>query len=456
MDYFRASKKQQADKKVLFILRKYVDEKNDIEWVWEHLFLSPFENGDVGAGDVFFHDIAFRNMGMDAMNTALYAVCEKNKYDAVIHYWQPDWDWWERNPSFKTLLDIRVILNVPIATIWCDTWCESFKKQFEYLLPMYDIAVVTDSPKHVEHVTGYAEKVLNLFPPPDPRYFFDPEWKRDISLSFCGNRNIGWRTNYLNALQQADIECIESGGIGNCSFEDFSNTLKCSKLTINFSHTQSGRKTLKGRVMEALLCGALLLDEENEQTERYLTAYEHYIPFTDENDLIEKIRFYLADHVERQKIAQQGKKRAQQLAHPQFFWGAIMNRLSNIAEVDKVALTRTAEAVPILLEALHPKAEQFETAAPNLANKRVCIWGTGGMYQERYAKWLSREQNNINFIGFIDNNPEKWSQTLDGFPIISPDTLRTTNIDVILFATWAAKEIINRLFAEGMITKCYY
>ena len=454
MNYFRPSTESIKDKKVLFILRKFANEEMQHEWLWEHLFIAPFEFSNAGNGDVFFHDVAFWDIGSERMNKELYAISQRGKYDAVIHYWQPDWYNWHLNPSFDTLLRIRTELNIPLATIWCDTWCTMYRKQFEYMLPLYDVAIVTDSAKHVAHVKDFKDKVLNLLPPPNPHHFFDEDLERTIDLSFCGNKNIGWRSAYLDVLKNQNINCLES--TGNNSFEAFANILKRSKISISFSHTQSGKKTLKGRVLEVPLCGALLLDEQNEETERYLTAYEHYVPFEDEEDLVEKARYYLTHSEECIHIAQKGKTRAQELARPEYFWGAIMERVDKVKKTDTGSIAQTVDAMPEIFKALHPPAESFEDAAPDLTGKRVCIWGTGGLYKKKFSQWLKLEKNNIIFIGFIDSAAEKWGTTLDGYPILAPDTIQKRNVEVILFATWAGKGIINQLCTEEKKIAYYY
>jgi spore maturation protein CgeB len=43
-----------------------------------------------------------------------------------------------------------------------------------------------------------------------------------------------------------------------------------------------------------MLCGAMLLEKENNAISRWFTPMEDYVPFVNEDDLIDKIGYYLS------------------------------------------------------------------------------------------------------------------------------------------------------------------
>ena len=76
----------------------------------------------------------------------------------------------------------------------------------------------------------------------------------------------------------------------------------------------------KGRVIEATLSGALLFEQENPETERWLKSGTHYVSFGDERDLLDKVKYYLAHEDERAALAQAGHRHAAQKLSADVYW----------------------------------------------------------------------------------------------------------------------------------------
>jgi FlaA1/EpsC-like NDP-sugar epimerase len=95
--------------------------------------------------------------------------------------------------------------------------------------------------------------------------------------------------------------------------------------------------------------------------------------------------------------------------------------------------------------------ESFLTDQP-FKGKRVMIWGTGSNYRNCWADWLSEYYQDIKFIGFVDNDPQRWDTTLDGHPVYDPDTLDAgLNPDYVIIASqivWR-QDIIKQCRAMG-------
>ena len=67
------------------------------------------------------------------------------------------------------------------------------------------------------------------------------------------------------------------------------------------------REMTRARVYEALWCRTFLLEEFNPITSRYFEPYVDYVPFTTLNDLVDKIRYYLENEEERDRIRMHGR-----------------------------------------------------------------------------------------------------------------------------------------------------
>lgn len=80
------------------------------------------------------------------------------------------------------------------------------------------------------------------------------------------------------------------------------------------------RYMIRGRVWEALWCRTFLLEEDNPVTSMYFEPYVDYVPFTTLRDLVDKIRYYLKNEEERDRIRMQGRARVEKYCNAQIFW----------------------------------------------------------------------------------------------------------------------------------------
>jgi spore maturation protein CgeB len=109
--------------------------------------------------------------------------------------------------------------------------------------------------------------------------------------------------------------------------KQYADMFKRSKIVLNFSRHAYGYYQHKGRVFEATLCGALLLESENPETEKWLIPMRDYVPFKDEADLVDKVTYFLAHESERQRIANNGCSKATEKYTGETFWRTILSRL---------------------------------------------------------------------------------------------------------------------------------
>jgi len=77
------------------------------------------------------------------------------------------------------------------------------------------------------------------------------------------------------------------------------------------------------RYLEVITSGSLLVAQEVPAVRRFFIPGVHYIAYTNSQDAIDKIIFYLKNKKDRETIAIQGKKRADSLLNSRFFWLSI-------------------------------------------------------------------------------------------------------------------------------------
>lgn len=295
----------------------------------ESILWGPFSTTGLGTYDCFLSDEEYLKSGQPC-DAALLERCKTVKPDILVLAWMPSAP--EYNPQLKTLQSIRYTLKIPIVAIWYDTWADLAPRVIDMITPFVDVSIIADSLDHFVE-SPHKDRYIHLFHPADIRVFHDPEIWRDITISFNGGINgLRDRISGLNALSTAGVEVLKCGGQAETplTLEEYARVFMRSKISLNFS--LSGEKlTLKGRTLEATLCGSMLLESWNQQTVKWFVPMVEYVTFSDEKELVEKARYYAVHDEERQAIALRGRAKARQIGDGKAFWGSI------ITEVDKVA-----------------------------------------------------------------------------------------------------------------------
>jgi spore maturation protein CgeB len=129
-------------------------------------------------------------------------------------------------------------------------------------------------------------------------------------VSFVG-RCYGERQSFIDTLKKEGINIATFGQgweNGNrVSQADLMGIYNQSKISLNISFTSEGDKIqIKGRDFEAPGCGSLLLTKDTEEIAEYFVPGEEIITYRDAKDAAEKIKYYLKNEDEREKIAKKG------------------------------------------------------------------------------------------------------------------------------------------------------
>jgi spore maturation protein CgeB len=83
---------------------------------------------------------------------------------------------------------------------------------------------------------------------------------------------------------------------------------------------KNSRYMVRARVWEALWCRTFLLEEDNPVTSIYFEPYVDYVPFTTLKDLVDKIRYYLENEEERDRIRMQGRATVEKYYNARIYW----------------------------------------------------------------------------------------------------------------------------------------
>lgn len=260
---------------------------------------------------------------------ALFEKCDSYRPDLVFIAMQPKPEF---TPKRQTLTNLRERLNIKVATIFGDTFSDNGVEWMEYFADHVDLILVLDSYHNYQNLVADPDKYLPIWLPLDPNIYFNTAEDRPIDVSFLGStESYPDRILALGVLISQGIDLQTKGGQREAYLPPlaYAGLLRQSKLTLNFSRTRFGYPAFqcKGRVMEATMCGCLLLEEKNDETPLWLTPGEDYVAFENEADLADKVRYYLEHDDERLRIAGAGQQKASSRFGPAQFWRRVFDNI---------------------------------------------------------------------------------------------------------------------------------
>src|SRR5260370_9833031 len=135
----------------------------------------------------------------------------------------------------------------------------------------------------------------------DPAVHCKQPRQKQFDICFVGNVFPGPRADLLRLIEQH----FPNPFVGQRYFDDMANTYSASRIVFN----RSIRNDVNMRVFEALACGSLLLTNDlsdNGQAELFQDGV-HLATDRDSEELLDKIRYYLARDTVRERIAAAGR-----------------------------------------------------------------------------------------------------------------------------------------------------
>ncbi|MDE2490877.1 MAG: glycosyltransferase family 1 protein [Elusimicrobia bacterium] len=148
---------------------------------------------------------------------------------------------------------------------------------------------------------------------------------KTIDVSFVGALSgREERTAYLDFLAANGVAVSAFGqGTpgGRVTLDRMVEIFNQSRINLNFTDASvvsplagtappAGAKQIKGRIAEAAICGSFVLTESAPGVENVLAPDKEMAVFGGKEDLLEKVRYYLAHEREREAVAAAGYRRA--------------------------------------------------------------------------------------------------------------------------------------------------
>ena len=229
-------------------------------------------------------------------------------------------------PKPTTLFTLRTELEIPIALFLPDAHdpqqiilAESFAPYLDFII--HALTAQTNEKSVAKYIRIPHSK--------DPRVFNDPLLTREFDVCFAGSYAARpLRLELLQFLEKEGIAVHKVGGQREqpISSIEFAEALKRSKIALNIM--DYGYRAINGRIMEATLCGSLLFNAGDSETNLWLTPEREFVQAETKLEVLARIRYLLAHDQERSEIARRGHEKALQLFDGRYFWQTIIDRAS--------------------------------------------------------------------------------------------------------------------------------
>jgi len=256
-------------------------------------------------------------------------VCNVKKPDIIIFSWFGKSEW---NPSIDCLKLLRD-KGIYLSIVWPDTGYDWGHNIIEQLRELIDLHVSWDNafnyPKqHNNHIW--------LWTPQDEKLYFKEDGK-NIPCTFLGTVRPGERQDFLSYAISVKAPVMVRGGQRQekLSSEQYASLMRKSLMTLNFPWCPGNFYQAKGRVYEALASSTLVLERKNDFTSKVIKPGVEYVEFETPQDMVEKIKFYLNNSEERNKITAAGHEAYKARFSSKHYWTKYFERVA----IDRPDLT---------------------------------------------------------------------------------------------------------------------
>jgi spore maturation protein CgeB len=232
--------------------------------------------------------------------------------------------WWSCDltidPEFLRELStrVRIVMNFFDTEYY-------FESVDRYYAQLADLVILPDelSRYRYEHLGIPCHTSFALF---DANHYKNKQQNKDIDVSFVGNLKNADRLEYVEYLKANGIS-VETYGTGSkngfASFEEMVDVFNRSKINLNLTTLTSFTNYIvpiprinerirqsKGRPIELALCGGFILSQHAAGIEKMFIPGEEFELFSDKKEMLEKVKHFLSESKQREKMAHQSYKKA--------------------------------------------------------------------------------------------------------------------------------------------------
>lgn len=298
---------------ILFVMEQWCDCNPDCgPSGTHHFYLETWKA--CGLGDC--REINYDNRPAAETIIRIMQACKERKPDLVLFT-----ECWGRE-SATALAPLWPVLQkdgIPVVAVWHDTARQGIWRDLDGIA----VNVAVDLPE----VRVPMRNAIALWVPQNPNLYFDSTVPRDIPVMHAGSKAPNMKPGMLDWVRslRCEVTCIGGPREDRLCWSEYATLYRRAKISLNFCKLPDGTPQVKCRVWETIHSNALLLEEDNPETARWLKPEVEYIPFTGQRDCEDKIRYYLRHEEERKQIAQSGYLRAQREYNSRLWWMTVLN-----------------------------------------------------------------------------------------------------------------------------------
>jgi len=300
---------------------------------WEGGLIGSLRSTDLADIDVFHFD-AYYEEHHERGDAALLTHIASSRPGVIclVLYKMPGSD--VNVLKWETLDAIKNVYQIPMVAIWGDLENPEQVTISRALCPYVVVNAATATVTSLARLHAPGQYIY-MWVPRDPNIFHDWEGTRDIDVSYLGTPKED-RLTRITYLTSHGVPVTYTGGerYRHLTTEDYADMYRRSKITLSFSRGMLGSHVINARPFEAMLCGAMVLEEAGAETPKLYGPFIDYVPYVSNKDLLEKARYYLAHDDERKRIAQNGKNKTEILYSAKRFWSVLFDRTLGRATED--------------------------------------------------------------------------------------------------------------------------
>lgn len=276
----------------------------------------------------------YRLAGMRGVELEIIRILNQHNIQLVLYWLGPEFD---LRPEFLTR---ELASQYRILILGDDE--HYFDVSHRYYAQCFDLVLTNNPLCERFHLYGIDALFLpNVF---SPKLFCPAvNSKKDIDVSFVGAmRGKKSRDVFSQALRDAGIALHLYGSgteAGMVTKEDVIDIYRRSKINLNFTgssvatpldgHLSINRRVrqVKGRNTKIALCGSFVLSEYAAGLERLFEIGSEIAVFDDPDELVQKVRYFLAHHDIREQMAARAHARALRQYDEAIFWPRIIHTI---------------------------------------------------------------------------------------------------------------------------------
>ena len=239
-------------------------------------------------------------IGKRKMNKEIFQLAKSEDPDYILYNTYRD------EISQKTLRKLNQEGYKVVGWFSDDHW--RFDNYSKFVARNLFCSITTDN----EAVAKYKSNNLNVIKSQwaaNPKYYHPVPSTNKYDVTFVGQK-YSPRDEIIEYLRRncIPIETFGKGWGNYVPFEEIVSLFSNSKINLNISASSSDAKIkqIKGRVFEVPMCGGFLLTDYVDKLENYFDVGKEIVCYEDERDLVNKIKYYLINKKEREKIAMSG------------------------------------------------------------------------------------------------------------------------------------------------------